>query len=165
MNKNYSVAEWDRREEYYVNTIMGIVIPAQPNTKEVMELTSRLDAIYTEASFEYAEIKRKEEAVAMDLKNAEAETFSIIKQQQLTAGAKITEADVKGLVKTYIANNQIKNYNCDLYSLTKFYMRRCTFMEQVIRTISEKKQSIIAISAMLKIENSFTAAKDYAYGA
>jgi hypothetical protein len=114
----------------------------------------------TEASFEYAQIKRKESMILMDLKNSETELFSTIKQQQLTAGAKITENDVKGLVKTYIANNAMQGYNTDLYTLAKFYMHRSTFMEQVIKTISEKKQSIISTTAMLKIENSLTGAKE-----
>ena len=96
IKKEYSLNEWEAREDYYAQTIMGLVIPALPNTKEIMELTSKLDCIYTEAAFEYAQIKRKEEMVSMDLKNAEAEMFSTIKQQQLTAGTKVTEADIKG---------------------------------------------------------------------
>lgn len=160
IKKEYSLKEWEEREDYYAQTLLALNIPALPSTKEVMEITSKLDAIYTESAFEYAQVKRKEEMVAMDLKNAEIEMFSTIKQQQLTAGTKITEADVKGLVKTYISTNQLGGYKSDLYSLVKFYMHRTTFMEQVIKTISEKKQSIIACTAMLKIENSFSGAQD-----
>lgn len=160
IKKEYTLKEWDEREAYYQQAIMGIVLPPLPDTKEVMSITSQLDLIYTEASFEYAQIKRKESIILMDLKNAETELFSTIKQQQLTAGAKITEADVKGLVKTYIANNSMQGYNTDLYTLAKFYMNRSTFMEQVIKMISEKKQSIISVTAMLKIENSLTGAKE-----
>jgi sensor histidine kinase YesM len=153
IKKEYTLKEWDERELYYQQAIMGIVLPPLPDTKEVMEITSKLDQIYTEASFEYAQIKRKESMILMDLKNSETELFSTIKQQQLTAGAKITENDVKGLVKTYIANNAMQGYNTDLYTLAKFYMHRSTFMEQVIKTISEKKQSIISTTAMLKKSN------------
>ena len=160
IKKEYSLNEWEAREDYYAQTIMGLVIPALPNTKEIMELTSKLDCIYTEAAFEYAQIKRKEEMVSMDLKNAAAEMFSTIKQQQLTAGTKVTEADIKGLVKTYISTHPMPGYKSDLYSLLKFYMHRSTFMEQVIKAISEKKQSIIACTAMLKIENSFSGTPD-----
>ena len=160
IKKEYSIKEWDEREVYYQTAVMAITLPPLPNTKEVMDITSRLDAIYTEASFEFAQIKRKEAIILMDLKNSETELFSTIKQQQLTAGAKITEGDVKGLVKTYISKNPMAGYNTDLYTLAKFYMNRSTFMEQVIKTISEKKQSLICDSAMLKIENSLSGAKD-----
>lgn len=160
IKKEYSLKEWEEREDYYTQTLLALNIPALPDTKEIMDLTSKLDAIYTEAAFEYAQVKRKEEMVSMDLKNAEAEMFSTIKQQQLTAGSKVTENDVKGLVKTYISTHPIAGYKSDLYSLTKFYMHRTTFMEQVIKAISEKKQSIIACTAMLKIENSFSGTPD-----
>ena len=160
IKKEYTLKEWDAREEYYQDTLMALNLPALPTTKEVMDLTSKLDMYYTEAGFEYAQIKRKEAIILMDLKNAEIEMFSSIKQQQLTAGAKITEADVKGLVKTYISKNPIANYSTDLYTLAKFYMNRSTFMEQVVKMISEKKSSIIATAAMLKIENSFSGAVD-----
>lgn len=160
IKKEYTLNEWDEREEYYQNALMALTLPALPTTKEIMELTSKLDMFYTEAGFEYAQIKRKESIILMDLKNTEIEMFSTIKQQQLTAGAKITEADVKGLVKTYIAKNPMANYTTDLYTLAKFYMSRTTFMEQVIKMIAEKKSSIISDAAMLKIENSFSGAVD-----
>ena len=59
IKKEYTALEWEQREKYYMDAIMALTIPAQPDTKEVMELTSKLDAIYTEAAFEYAQIKRK----------------------------------------------------------------------------------------------------------
>lgn len=174
LQKDYTLVEWDAREDYYTQALLALNIPSQPDTKQVMDITSKLDALYTEASFDFAYIKRKQELVDIDLKNAEAELFSTIKQQQLNANAKITENDVKGLVKTYIATNQIKGYNSDLYTLAKYYIRRSTFVDRLIKIISEKKQSLIVTTAMLKIENSFTDAKDlnkssgtagsYAYG-
>lgn len=160
IKKEYTLKEWDEREQYYQQKLIGIVIPPLPDTKEVMSITSQLDIVYTEASFEYAQVKRKEAIISMDLKNSEIELFSTIKQQQLTAGAKITEADVKGLVKTYISTHPMPGYKGDLYTLAKFYMHRSSFMEQVVKTISEKKQSIISVTAMLKIENSLTGAKE-----
>lgn len=174
LQKDYTLVEWDTREDYYSQALIALNFPSQPDTKQVMDLTSKLDALYTEASFDFAYIKRKQELVDMDLKNAEAELFSTIKQQQLNANAKITENDVKGLVKTYIATNQIKGYTSDLYTLSKYYIRRMTFIDRVIKIISEKKQSLIVTSSMLKIENSFSDARDlnkssgpsgsYAYG-
>jgi hypothetical protein len=160
LQKDYTLVEWDAREDYYTQALIALNIPGQPGSKDVMDLTSKLDALYTEASFDFAYIKRKQELVETDLKNAEAELFSTIKQQQLNANAKITENDVKGLVKTYIATNQIKGYNSDLYTLGKYYIRRSIFIERVIKIISEKKQALIVTTAMLKLENSFSDAKD-----
>lgn len=160
IKKEYTTKEWTDREEYYINELTSLVIPELPTAKEVLSLTSKLDKFYTEASFEFAIIKRKESRLALELKNAEAEMFNIIKQQQLTAGAKVTEADVKGLVKTYIANNPLHSYKSDMYTLIKAVMDRLVFIEAVIKTISEKKASIISATAMLKIENSFSGSKE-----
>lgn len=160
LKKDYTNQEWLAKEDYYINELQKLVLPLQPNTKEVMEFTSKLDQLYTEASFDYSNFSRRLEIISIDLKNAEAELFSTIKQQQLSAGVKITENDIKGLVKTYIANNKLKGYNADLYSLSKYYIMKTTFMQQVVKTISEKKNSLITDTAMLKIENSFSGAKD-----
>lgn len=160
IKKEYTTKEWTDREEYYINELTSLVIPELPTAKEVLSLTSKLDKFYTEASFEFAIIKRKESRLSLELKNAEAEMFNIIKQQQLTAGAKVTEADVKGLVKTYIANNPLHSYKSDMYTLIKAVMDRLVFIEAVIKTISEKKASIISATAMLKIENSFSGSKE-----
>lgn len=160
VQKTYTNQEWAERENYYIEALQNLVLPLQPTTKEVMEITSKLDALYTDASFDYGNLARQNEIVTMDLKNAEAEMFAIIKQQQLTTGSKITENDVKGLVKTYIAEHNIKGYGSDLYSIVKYYIMRTTFMEQTLKAISKKKESLVTDSAMLKIENSFSGAKD-----
>lgn len=163
MKREYTTKEWAEREEYYINTLNGLVIPEQPTTKEVLKLTSALDKLYTEASFECAMVKRKESRLSLELKNAEAEMFNILKQQQLTAGAKITENDVKGLVKTYLANTPIQGYSHDIYTMIKAVMDRLVFIEAVVKAVSEKKASIISATAMLKIDSSFSSAKDKVY--
>ena len=89
----------------------------------------------------------------MDLKNAEIEYFSVIKHQQQNSGYKVTESDIKGLVKSYISNNIINGYSSDLYTLVKYYIFRTTFMEQVLKSTLEKKQSINIIKAMMEIYN------------
>lgn len=148
----YTNKEWEEKEKEYITKINSIILPLNPTRIEVMEIISRLDTIYTEASFDYSNFKRKLELSSMDLKNAETEYFSIIKQQQQSSGAKITENDVKGLVKTYISNNTINGYSADLYTLVKYYIFRTTFMEQVLKSILEKKQSINIATAMIEIK-------------
>lgn len=160
LKNEYTHEEWKVKEQYYIDALMGMVIPKQPNSKEIMEFTTQLDQLYTEASFDYANVSRALEIVSLDLKNAEAELFTTIKKQQLAANTKITENDVKGLVKTYIGTNKLKGYQSDLYSVVKYYMDKHIFIQQVVKTISEKKNSLITDTAMLKIENSFTGAKE-----
>lgn len=148
----YTNKEWEEKEKEYITKINSIILQLNPTPTEVMELISNLDAIYTEASFDYSNFRRKLELANMDLKNAETEYFSIIKQQQQNSGAKITENDIKGLVKTYISSNIINGYSADLYTLVKYYIFRTTFMEQVLKSILEKKQSINIVTTMIEIK-------------
>lgn len=161
MKVDYTAAEWAKREEYYITRLNELIIPEEPTTKEILNLTSKLDKLYTEASFEYAVLKRKESRCTMDLKNAEAELFTDLKKKELLAGAvKLTENDVKGIVKTFLKNNPLQNYNKDIYTILKAVMDRLIFAEQVLKTITEKKASIISATSMLKIENSFSGTKE-----
>lgn len=151
IQQSYTNKEWEEKEKEYIDIINSIILPINPTPIEVIQNVSRLDEIYTEASFDYSNFKRKLELASMDLKNAEIEYFSIIKQQQQNNGYKITENDVKGLVKTYISNNVINGYSSDLYTLVKYYTFRETFMEQVLKLICEKKQSLNITAGMIEV--------------
>jgi len=153
IQSTYTNKEWEDKENEYILKINSIVIPLKPTPIEVMEIISRLDKLHTEASFDYLNFKRKLELANMDLKNAEIEYFSVIKHQQQNSGYKVTESDIKGLVKSYISNNIINGYSSDLYTLVKYYIFRTTFMEQVLKSTLEKKQSINIIKAMMEIYN------------
>lgn len=157
---DYTSKEWKEREEFYVDELIKLSIPEEPTTKNILNLTSKLDKLYTEAAFELAQLRRKEARLNLDLKNAEAELFNILKKQELTAGNKVTENEVKGIVKGYLMSNYIQGYNNDIYTLIKAVMDRLIFAEQVVKTITEKKASIIAATSMLKIENSFSGSKE-----
>lgn len=160
----YTVSEWKDRENYYISTLENLYIPESPTVKDILNLTSKLDKLYTEASFELSMLKRKESRIALDLKNAEAKIFNIVKQEQLVStGTKITEKEANGLVKEFLEKNYIQGYTSDIYSLLKAIMNRLIFAESVVRIIAEKKASIISATAMLKIENSFSGAKEREY--
>ena len=153
IQSTYTNKEWEDKENEYILKINSIVIPLKPTPIEVMGIVSRLDNLHTEASFDYSNFKRKLELANMDLKNAEIEYFSIIKHQQQNLGYKVTESDIKGLVKSYISNNIINGYSSDLYTLVKYYIFRTTFMDQVLKSILEKKESINIIKTMMETYN------------
>lgn len=158
MQENYTSAEWAAREVYYRDALMQLYIPESPTSNELSILISKLDTFMTEATFEGGLIKRKHERASLELKNAEAELFNIIKQQQLTEGIKVTEADVKGLVKTHLKKKPIAGFQNDIFTILKVTMDRNTYMESVIKAISEKKSSIISALSILKLESTVSPA-------
>lgn len=167
IKKDYTLAEWKDREDYYIDTLSDLTIPEAPTVKEVLNLTSRLDKLFTEASFEYAMLKRKESRLNIDIKNAEAKIFNIVKKKKIIEANdpkfKITERETLGLVTEFLEDNLIQGYNNDVYSLLKAVMDRVTFSQQVVKIIAEKKAGIISATAMLKIENSFSGSKEREY--
>lgn len=156
MKENYTSQEWAQRESYYRDTLISLTIPEAPTNAEVKVLISALDVIMTEATFECAMIERKFERASLELKNAEAELFNILKQQQLLEGVKVTELDVKGLVKTHLKNNNIAGFQTDIYTILKVTMDRHTYMKAVVKAISEKKSSIISALSILKLEGTLS---------
>lgn len=156
MKENYVGNEWSLREKYYRETLMSLTIPESPTSEEVKLLISALDVIMTEATFECALIERKYERACLELKNAEAELFNILKQEQLIAGAKVTEADIKGLVKTHLKNNNLPGFKTNIYTILKVTMDRHIYMKAVVKAISEKKGSIISSLSILKLESSIS---------
>lgn len=156
LKETYTPQEWMEREAYYRNALMKMTIPVNPTAREIQTLISQLDSFMTEAQFDCAGIRRMHDRASIELKNAEAETFNIIKQQKLLEGAKITEAETKGLVKTYLKNNLIAGYKSDIYSIMKATMDRLTYMEAVVKSIGEKKSSIISSLSILKLEGTIS---------
>lgn len=160
IKKSYTKQEWEAREQYYINKIQTLSIPIQPVVKDIVELTSKIDALLTEALFDFSTTKRDESRISLEMKNAEAELFVTIKQNQLKSGGKVTENDIKGLVKKFLKSNDFSNYGENVYTVFINAQDRHSFMEGVVKCLSEKKSSLIADVSMLKLENSFASSKD-----
>lgn len=149
----YSAAEWNTREEYYINELSTLVIPSDPSTKDVMNLNAKIDAVITEANIEFGYIDRNYQYYQTMMKNAEKECFSTVKNTQLAAGSKVTENDIKGLTVTYLKNNPIGNMPTNIYDMVANMERRHRFMEAVLSTLKSKRDSIVTINTMMKIES------------
>lgn len=152
IQSTYTGDQWKQREEWYRTTIMALKIPIDPTTKQIMSINSILDDVNTQANFDMANVKRVMERAKLDMKNNEESLFTAIKQNELSSGNKVTEADCKGLVKNHLAKNPLNGYGTDIYTMMHVVMDRTLFMESVLRALSEKRNTLISDSAMLKIE-------------
>lgn len=149
----YSVTEWAAREDYYVDELSQLIIPSDPSTKDVMNLNAKIDSVITEANIEFGYIDRNYQYYLTLMKNAEKECFSTVKTAQLSAGNKVTENDIKGLTVTYLKNNPIGNMPTNIYDMVSNMERRHRFMEAVLGTLKSKRDSIVTINTMMKIES------------
>lgn len=158
----YTPSEWTEREAYYIEKLSKINISRNPTMAEVNENNSLLDALFTEAAFDHALIKRKEYNINLDLKNAEVELFNTCKMDALTQNKdiRLTEKDISALVKKYLLTNNIHEYKLPIYTMIKAVNSRLIFIDRVVDIITQKRAALITANGMLKIEKSLSGAKD-----
>lgn len=154
LKESYSINEWKQREQYYIQQCQSIIIPPEPTTKDVMQITSKIDTLLSEALFDLSHIKRNLSLYKNKMNLAEKEAFVICKQQQIAQSNKVTENEVKGLVVQYLKTHPLDNGKYSIYVLMQNTEYRYTFIESVVNILTEKKGSLISDSAMMKIESS-----------
>lgn len=154
----YSNQDWHNREEYYKKACGQIILNPNPTTKDVMALTAYIDNILSEALLELSYVKRSYLMYKTKMTLSEKEAFLICKQNSLATepNKKITENDVKGLVVQYLKNTPFGNTKRSIYDIVQLYEYRLTFIESVVKILTEKKAGIITDNAMLKIESSLS---------
>ena len=157
VKKSYTNKEWEQREDYYKNACGALNLDETPTTTTVMALTAKIDDILSEALLDLSYIKRSYDMYKTSMTLEEKESFTILKQQQLASGNKITENDVKGLVVTYLKKKPIsQNSKASIYDTVQYYSYRLAFIESVVKILTEKKAGLITDNTMLKIEANMT---------
>jgi hypothetical protein len=148
----YSVSEWALREQYYIDEVKTIDIPADPTTGDIKRITSEIDSILSEALTDFAYIRRNFEKYDTLMKLATTEAFSTVKSSIPTT-QKPTEAEVKSQVVTYLKKTPLQGMKLPIYDLVMNYEERHIFMQEIIRILEGKKGALVTDNAMLKIEN------------
>lgn len=157
----YTMSEWTAREQYYIKECAAIVLPQDPDPKSIMRLTSQIDDVLAESLMDQAYIKRRYLDYKTKMGLAEKEYFVTLKQQYSNptgsaAPMKLTENEVKGLVVKYLRSHPIYGMKHDIYTLVQSVEYRLTFIESVVKILTEKKAALISDNAMLKIESSIS---------
>lgn len=153
LKETYTQAEWLDRERHYIEQVQGLQIPLDPNTKAIIALESAIDSVLSEALIEKSYLKRRYDKAEQDMKLSEKELHFQIKTDPNNQGLKLTSDDLKSLVVTQLRHNPLPGYPTDIYSIVRSIGYRLSFIEEVVRTLHEKKQSLIIISSMMKIES------------
>jgi hypothetical protein len=157
VKETYTMQEWKGREQYYVQEVGKINLPVDPNTKDIMRLEAAIDSLLTEAMLDLAYIRRRYQYLDAQMKLAEKETFSILKQNPPSGltNTKLTENDIKGFVVKYLKSHPIiPNSKIDIYTMVQATEERLLFIEMVVKMLTEKKGALVTDNGMLKIEAS-----------
>lgn len=154
----YNDYQWQSREAWYVNNVKNIILPRQPDTKTMQLLESNIDFILTQALIDTCKCQRERDKWKTEKDLREKEVFVIQKQLALQPPAngacalpKPTEKEIQGLTVAFL-RKQIIDGGKNIYQLLSDAEYRYTFMNSVVSSLKEKKSSLIADVAAIKIE-------------
>lgn len=153
LKEQYTNTEWQEREMHYIEAIQNMVIPLEPSPQAIVALESEIDRILSEALIEQAYLRRRSDKANQDRKLSERELHFQIKTSPTYSNSKLTTGDVDSLIATHLKANPLPGYSRDIYTIVNAISYRLTFIEEVVRTLSEKKSSLMIISSMMKIES------------
>lgn len=150
----YTEEQWRNRELHYTEALVNLVVPTQQELNTIATFNAALDQIQTEALLEIALIERQYEKFNNLIKNAEKEIYIILKRDELKkdSKAKLTVADVDGLVVNHIKNNEVDGY-LNLYLIREKVFNRLAFMKRVVEILRDKQQALITVNLLFKVES------------
>ena len=139
--------EWDKVEDYYVETVNDIEIPYDIDPQDLIDLNHKLSKLYTKARFDYMYIKRQYEKIKRQLKRAEKQAYMAVK----ALGKNDKERE--GLINKYIEDNNMFGYPVTMYDAYDIYEDRAFFMEAVLDDIRDKSGRLISNNGALKLDS------------
>lgn len=157
MKSKYTPQEWTAREQEYAQSVNSISIPGNPDTKDIMNLNSAIDQVYTIAKIECAVYERLYDKFDRKRKNSEIEVYTIIKSN-LPKDAngnpeKKTETEMKALGMTYLNNTPVDaNNGYTIYNLLEMAEDRYVYMKAIVDLLKDKSDKLITDTGTLKLE-------------
>lgn len=154
--RSYTNSQWTMKEDWYVDKVNNITIPLSPspadianvaNDLERLLVTARLDMSFIEQSYDKYELlyKLQEKIIYNELYN-----YNI----GVTQNQKLTVAEREGYVASIIKNTPWDGGKLSLFDLRTLSRSRYTFMQGVIKALTDKKDLLITHSSVIKTEAS-----------
>lgn len=159
MKAKYTQDEWSQREQEYIDSVGSIVIPDEPNPRDILSINAMIDSINTIARIEHATYKRLFEKFSRRRKNSETEVYVIVKNNlpvDVNGNVeKKTESEMKSLGTRYLTTTPDKDFGSGVYTiyqLVDMAEERYIFMDAVIRLLDDKAGIMITDSGAMKLE-------------
>ena len=154
--RSYTNSQWTMKEDWYVNKVNNLTIPLSPspadianvaNDLERLLVTARLDMSFIEQSYDKYELlyKLQEKIIYNELYN-----YNI----GVTQNQKLTVAEREGYVASIIKNTPWDGGKLSLFDLRTLSRSRYTFMQGIIKALTDKKDLLITHSSVIKTEAS-----------
>lgn len=155
MKQKYSVTDWQKREQEYIDSVNSIAIPYEPDDTDITSINAMIDSVYTIAKVEQAIYSRLYDRNHQRRKNSEVEVYLISKRGLPldTNGnpQKTTESELKALGVEFLKNNKVDSTSYNVYELESLAADRKVFMDSIVDILKSKSDKLITDSGALKL--------------
>lgn len=139
-------AEWRDVEDYYQQAVQSIVIPDEPETRDLLQISAELDRVYTDAKFDAAFISRRLKTAQRQLGDARKTVYNQIKD----AARNDKERDALGT--EWLEQNSLPGYSVPIMEYVDEFVERDEFMDAVVSILKSKSDRLIILASALKLE-------------
>jgi len=151
--KDYTDAEWDQRENIYIEEANKIILNSSnlmPN--DIYEAANQIMALLFPLHID--NVYAQQNIIRYDgiMKVEKEKLFNAIKQ---SAQTKLTVDEVKSAIADQM-DNTIMDQNMTIFELSRRYNKRKIFTDGLIKSLQEKKELLVTYNGVLKIESSLS---------
>jgi hypothetical protein len=145
--KKVKDAEWEEFEEFYVEAVQDIVVPADLDASDILLINSQIDEVYSLARFDYGYAKKMSQRYTQRLSNAKRQMKLVFKKQKGQ-----TNEDRDALIIQFLDTMPLEGDDEPLFTLVERWQEREIFMEGVIDNLLKKSDKMVNGNGALKLD-------------
>ena len=151
---NYTVDEWIKKKQYYINEVNNIRIPREVTPIELKLLLAINNNLLSEAYMDKATVFEALDKAERKLKVLEEECWATIDWKKISKD-KLVKEEKNGYIVSYIKKRESFS-GMDLYEYLSTLSSRAKFIENVVYTLKDKAGALLNLHSLLKMENEQT---------
>lgn len=155
VKRSYFPSEWTMKEEWYINSINAISVPANPMPSDVANMACQVEKMLSTARLDMAFIEQAYNRWNMQCKVQESILFTGLKAIQ--QGGKLTIDEKKSRITEYLNATPWNGGKLTLYELREGADMRYVFMKNIIQSLMDKKDLLITHSSAIKADATLNA--------
>lgn len=154
--RSYTQTQWTMKEDWYIDRVNRLVIPLSPTPADIANVANDLERLLSIARLDMCFIEQSYDKYELLYKLQEKILYNELYNYNLgiVQGQKLTVAEREGYVASIIKNNGWDGGKLSLFDLRTLCRSRYTFMEGVIKSLTDKKDLLITHSSVIKTEAS-----------
>ena len=156
VSRSYTNSQWNAKEDWYVNKVAGLSIPLSPTPADIGNVANDLERLLSLARLDMSFIEQSYDKFELLYKLQEKIIYNELDKYNIgvAPGQKLTVAEREGYAASILKNTPWDGGQLSLFDLRMLSRSRYTFMEGVIKTLTDKKDLLITHSSVIKTEAS-----------